>query len=408
MKSKEISRDDQIEDFLRYVCQTSSEPMGIEVDRAEGCRITDRSGKKYLDFISGIGVANLGHAHPAVVKAVGDQAARYLHVMVYGEYIQEPQVRLAKRLAQVVPLPLSVTYFTNSGTEANEGALKTAKKYTKRKKLVAFKGGFHGDSQGSLSVTGREVYRKPFRPLLPDVVFIPFNRLHSLKTIDRRTAAVIVEPIQGEGGVNLPTDDFLPALRQRCNETGALLIFDEVMTGMGRTGKLFASQHWDVVPDILVLAKALGGGMPLGAFVSRPEIMRTLSENPPLSHVTTFGGHPVCCAAGLAALDFLIENKLPERAERLGQYLRDRLNTLSRIGGVKDVRGKGLLIGFELNNANLTKRFATNCRDAGLILGWTLHSNTVVRLAPPLIITEAELDQGLEIMREALSRATNQ
>ena len=408
MKSKEISRDDQIEDFLRYVCQTSSEPMGIEVDRAEGCRITDRSGKKYLDFISGIGVANLGHAHPAVVKAVGDQAARYLHVMVYGEYIQEPQVRLAKRLAQVVPLPLSVTYFTNSGTEANEGALKTAKKYTKRKKLVAFKGGFHGDSQGSLSVTGREVYRKPFRPLLPDVVFIPFNRLHSLKTIDRRTAAVIVEPIQGEGGVNLPTDDFLPALRQRCNETGALLIFDEVMTGMGRTGKLFASQHWDVVPDILVLAKALGGGMPLGAFVSRPEIMRTLSENPPLSHVTTFGGHPVCCAAGLAALDFLIENKLPERAERLGQYLRDRLNTLSRIGGVKDVRGKGLLIGFELNNANLTKRFATNCRDAGLILGWTLHSNTVVRLAPPLIITEAELDQGLEIMREALSRATDQ
>jgi acetylornithine/succinyldiaminopimelate/putrescine aminotransferase len=408
VKSKEISRDDQIEDFLRYVCQTSSEPMGIEVDRAEGCRITDRSGKKYLDFISGIGVANLGHAHPAVVKAVGDQAARYLHVMVYGEYIQEPQVRLAKRLAQVVPLPLSVTYFTNSGTEANEGALKTAKKYTKRKKLVAFKGGFHGDSQGSLSVTGREVYRKPFRPLLPDVVFIPFNRLHSLKTIDRRTAAVIVEPIQGEGGVNLPTDDFLPALRQRCNETGALLIFDEVMTGMGRTGKLFASQHWDVVPDILVLAKALGGGMPLGAFVSRPEIMRTLSENPPLSHVTTFGGHPVCCAAGLAALDFLIENKLPERAERLGQYLRDRLNTLSRIGGVKDVRGKGLLIGFELNNANLTKRFATNCRDAGLILGWTLHSNTVVRLAPPLIITEAELDQGLEIMREALSRATDQ
>jgi acetylornithine/succinyldiaminopimelate/putrescine aminotransferase len=408
VKSKEISRDDQIEDFLRYVCQTSSEPMGIEVDRAEGCRITDRSGKKYLDFISGIGVANLGHAHPAVVKAVGDQAARYLHVMVYGEYIQEPQVRLAKRLAQVVPLPLSVTYFTNSGTEANEGALKTAKKYTKRKKLVAFKGGFHGDSQGSLSVTGREVYRKPFRPLLPDVVFIPFNRLQSLKTIDRRTAAVIVEPIQGEGGVNLPTDDFLPALRQRCNETGALLIFDEVMTGMGRTGKLFASQHWDVVPDILVLAKALGGGMPLGAFVSRPEIMRTLSENPPLSHVTTFGGHPVCCAAGLAALDFLIENKLPERAERLGQYLRDRLNTLSRIGGVKDVRGKGLLIGFELNNANLTKRFATNCRDAGLILGWTLHSNTVVRLAPPLIITEAELDQGLEIMREALSRATDQ
>jgi acetylornithine/succinyldiaminopimelate/putrescine aminotransferase len=392
------------DDFLRYVCQTSSQPMGIEVDHAEGCWITDRSGDKFLDFISGIGVANLGHAHPAVVRAVADQAVRYLHVMVYGEFIQKPQVRLAERLAQVVPRPLSVTYFTNSGTEANEGALKTAKKFTKRKKLVAFKGGFHGDSQGSLSVTGREVYQKPFRPLLPDVSFLPFNRIKPLKAIDRWTAAVIVEPIQGEGGVNLPDDDFLPAVRRRCDETGALLIFDEVMTGMGRTGKLFASQHWDVVPDILVLAKALGGGMPLGAFVSRPEIMKTLSENPPLSHVTTFGGHPVCCAAGLAALDFLILNKLPERAEQLGQYLMNQLKKLSDIGGVKDVRGKGLLIGLELKNAKLTERFVANCRNAGLILGWTLHSNTVIRLVPPLIITEQELDQGLEIMQEALCK----
>jgi acetylornithine/succinyldiaminopimelate/putrescine aminotransferase len=378
--------------------------MGLEVDRAEGCWITDRSGKKFLDFISGIGVANLGHAHPAVVKAVSDQAGRYLHVMVYGEFIQEPQVHLAERLAQVVPRPLSVTYFTNSGTEANEGALKTAKKYTKRKKLIAFKGGFHGDSQGSLSVTGREVYQKPFRPLLPDVSFLPFNRLTSLMAIDRRTAAVIVEPIQGEGGVNLPNDDFLPALRKRCDETGALLIFDEVMTGMGRTGQLFASQYWNVVPDILVLAKALGGGMPLGAFIGRPDIMRTLSENPPLSHVTTFGGHPVCCAAGLAALDFLIENKLPERGERIGQYLMNRLKKLSEIGGVKDVRGMGLLIGLELKTANLTERFVKNCRDAGLILGWTLHSNTVVRLAPPLVISEQEVDQGIKIMQEALCK----
>ncbi|HET6464361.1 MAG TPA: aspartate aminotransferase family protein [Nitrospiria bacterium] len=391
-------------DFLRYVCQTSSEPIGIEVDRAEGCWIKDRSGKKYLDFISGIGVANLGHAHPAVVRAVADQADRYLHVMVYGEFIQEPQVRLAERLAQVVPKPLSVTYFTNSGTEANEGALKTAKKYTRRKKLIAFKGGFHGDSQGSLSVTGREVYQKPFRPLLPNVSFLPFNRTKPLKAIDRRTAAVIVEPIQGEGGVNLPDDGFLAALRHRCDETGTLLIFDEVMTGMGRTGKLFASQHWNVVPDLLVLAKALGGGMPLGAFIGRPEIMETLSKDPPLSHVTTFGGHPVCCAAGLAALDFLIENKLPERAERLGQYLMDRLKKMSDIGGVKDVRGKGLLIGFELETAKLTERFVRNCREAGLILGWTLHSNTVVRLAPPLIMAEQEIDRGIEIMREALCK----
>lgn len=396
------------DDFLRYVCQTSSEPMGIEVADAQGCIITDRSGKKYLDFISGIGVANLGHTHPAVVKAVADQAVRYLHVMVYGEFVQEPQVRLAERLALVAPRSLSVTYFTNSGTEANEGALKTAKKYTKRKKLVAFKGGFHGDSQGSLSVTGRELYQKPFRPLLPDVSFLPFNSLKPLKAIDRRTAAVIVEPIQGEGGVNIPADDFLPALRERCDKTGALLIFDEVMTGMGRTGKLFALQHWNVVPDILVLAKALGGGMPLGAFIGRPEIMKTLSEGPPLSHVTTFGGHPVSCAAGLAALDFLLENQLPERAEHLGLYLMDRLKKLSEIGGVKDVRGKGLLIGFELNDPKLTERFVRNCREAGLILGWTLHSNTVVRLAPPLVIREQEIDQGLEIMRESLSKALDQ
>ncbi len=394
-------------DFLRYVCQTSSEPMGIEVERAEGCTITDRSGKKYLDFISGIGVANIGHAHPAVVKAITDQAARYLHVMVYGESIQAPQVRLARRLADVVPSPLSVTYFTNSGTEAVEGALKTAKKYTGRKKLVAFMGSFHGDTHGSLSVTGRNVYQKPFRPLLPNVTFLPFNRSKRLKAIDRHTAAVIVEPIQSEGGVNVPDDNFLPALRDRCDETGALLIFDEVMTGLGRTGKLFACQHWKVVPDILVLAKALGGGMPLGAFISRPEIMKTLSEDPPLSHVTTFGGHPVSCAAGLAALDFLLKENLPERAERLGQYIMDRLKKLPKIAGVKEVRGKGLLIGLELTNAKLTERFVLHCREAGLILGWTLHSNTVVRLAPPLVISEDAINKGIENIRAALMKAAS-
>jgi len=379
--------------------------MGIEVDRAEGCVITDRSGKTYLDFISGIGVANIGHAHPAVVKAITDQAARYLHVMVYGEFIQETQVRLAKRLAEHLPPTLSVTYFTNSGTEANEGALKTAKKFTGRKKLIAFSGGFHGDTHGSLSVTGRAVYQKPFRPLLPNVTFIPFNSPKHLKAIDRHTAAVIVEPIQGEGGVNIPDDGFLPALRNRCDETGSLLIFDEVMTGMGRTGKILASQHWRVEPDILVLAKALGGGMPLGAFISRPEIMETLKVDPPLSHVTTFGGHPVCCAAGLAGLDVLIEQKLPERAGRLGRYMMDQLNKLTEIGGVKKIRGKGLLIGLELENVNITERFASNCRKAGLILGWTLHSNTVIRLAPPLIISENELDTGIGIMEKALFKS---
>jgi acetylornithine/succinyldiaminopimelate/putrescine aminotransferase len=392
-------------DFLRYICQTSMEPMGIEVAKAWGCIITDRAGKKYLDFISGIGVANIGHAHPAVVKAVSDQAKQYLHVMVYGEFIQAPQVRLAKRLAELAPQPLSVTYFTNSGTEAVEGALKTAKKVTGRSRLVAFAGGFHGDSQGALSVTGREVYRKPFEPLLPYVAFLPFNDPNALKAIDDTVAAVIIEPIQGEGGVNIPHDDFLPALRKRCDETGVLLLFDEVMTGLGRTGKMFACQYWNVVPDILILAKALGGGMPLGAFISRPEIMKTLSEDPPLSHVTTFGGHPVSCAAGMAALSVIQKKRLVDRARILGRRM---LSTFSKwkeeIGGIREVRGKGLLIGLELKSAALTRRFVEHCRRSGLILGWTLHSDTVVRLAPPLIITEKEIEHGINIMDEALKK----
>jgi acetylornithine/N-succinyldiaminopimelate aminotransferase len=391
------------DDFLRYVCQTSSEPMGIAVDHARGSTVVDVQGKRYLDFISGIGVANVGHAHPAVVKAITDQAARHLHVMVYGEFIQASQVRLAKRLAEVAPPPLSVIYFTNSGTEAMEGAIKTAKKWTGRSKLIAFTGGFHGDSQGSLSVAGRDVYRKPFEPLLPHVSFLPFNQAQSLTSIDQKTAAVIVEPIQGEGGVHIPSDDFLPVLRNRCDQTGAVLIFDEVMTGMGRTGRLFACQHWNVTPDMMTLAKALGGGMPLGAFIGRPEILKTLSEDPPLSHVTTFGGHPVCCAAGLAALEVILDENLPEQARIKGQRILEILSGWRQtIGGICDVRGKGLLIGLELESVDLTRRFVADCRKAGLILGWTLHSETLVRLAPPLVIREDEMDQGLEIMKKAL------
>lgn len=390
------------DDFLKYLCQTSPDPMGIEVERAEGCTITDRSGRTYLDFISGIGVANIGHAHPMVVKAISEQAGRYLHVMVYGEFIQEAQVHLAKKLSGLLPEQLSVTYFTNSGTEANEGAIKTAKKFTGRKKLTAFKGSFHGDSQGSLSVTGREVYQKPFLPLLPLVSFLPFNDRSSLSQIDEETAAVIIEPIQGEGGVHVPDPDFLPAVRARCSQTGTVLIFDEVLTGMGRTGKMFAFEHWGAVPDILVLAKSLGGGMPLGAFISRPEIMLTLSTDPPLSHVTTFGGHPVCCSAALASIDVLSGQDLPGRAERLGVNLMERIREFGKDSGVKEVRGKGLLIGMEMEDSKLTERFALNCRKAGLILGWTLHSNTVIRLAPPLVISEEEMDRGLGIMEKAL------
>jgi acetylornithine/succinyldiaminopimelate/putrescine aminotransferase len=392
--------------FFRYVCQTSSSPLGLEVARAQGCWIETTDGRRYLDFLAGIGVASVGHAHPAVVAAIREQAGRYLHAMVYGEYVLAPQARLAERLGTLAPDPLSVVYFTNSGTEANEGALKLAKKATGRHRLVAFHGSYHGDTQGALSVTGREVYRRPFEPLLPDVAFLPFDDVGALEAIDERTAGVIVEPIQGEGGVRVPGPDFLPALRRRCDAVGALLIFDEVQTGMGRTGKLFAGEHWGVAPDVLVLAKAVGGGMPLGAFIGAPALMRTLSEDPPLSHVTTFGGHPVCCAAGLAALEVLLSERLVERAAATGERLRAGLRALGdTVGGVTDVRGHGLLVGLELADGGTTERFAAACLSRGLIVGWTLHTNRVVRLAPPLILSDAELEQGLAIMAEALAEA---
>lgn len=390
------------EAFRRFVCQTSPEPMGIEVERAHGCIIVDKSGKEYLDFLSGIGVAGIGHTHPAVVHAVKEQAERYLHAMVYGEYVQEPQVRLAQRLAEVAPQPLSVTYFTNSGTEAIEGALKTARKYTDRSGFVSFFGSFHGDTFGSLSVGGNPLYREPFEPLLPGVTFLPFNTQSALAKIDETVAAVIIEPIQGEGGVRIPDDEFLPALRRRCDKVGALLIFDEVITGFGRTGKMFASEHWQVAPDIMVLAKALGGGMPLGAFMGTPEVMATLSTDPPLAHVTTFGGHPVCCAAGLASLNFMLESNLLQRAQEKGEELVGKLHTLIGHGELTNVRGRGLLIGMDFATPEATKHFVQSCFAAGLILGWTLHRDTVVRLAPPLIISSAEIDRAIAIMHDAL------
>lgn len=394
------------ERFFRYLCQTSDKPLALEVVRASGCRIETADGRRYLDFLAGIGVAGIGHAHPAVVQAIREQAERYLHAMVYGEYILAPQARLAERLGTLVPDPLGVVYFTNSGTEANEGALKLAKKATGRRRLVAFHGSYHGDTHGSLSVTGREVYRRPFEPLLPEVTFLPFDDPAALTAIDETVAAAIVEPIQGEGGVRVPGPEFLPVLSHRCSSVGALLIFDEVQTGMGRTGRLFAGEHWGVVPDLVVLAKAVGGGMPLGAFIGAPELMRALSEAPPLSHVTTFGGHPVSCAAGLAALEVLLAEGLIERAARTGERLRAGLRALGeQVGGVVDVRGLGLLVGLELETGAVTERFAAACLQRGLIVGWTLHTNRVIRLAPPLVLSDAELEEGLAIMAEALKEA---
>jgi acetylornithine/succinyldiaminopimelate/putrescine aminotransferase len=391
-------------DFLRYVCQTSPAPLGIVVERARGASLWDPAGREYLDLLAGMGVANVGHGNPAVMAAVAAQAARYLHVMVYGELVQEPQVALARRLAELAPGELSVTYFTNSGTEAVEGALKLARKHTGRSGMVAFRGGYHGDTLGALSLCDSAIYRRPFEPLLDRVEFLPFGSVAGLERIDRGVAAVVVEPIQCEGGVRVPADDFLPALRARCDAVGALLVCDEVMTGLGRTGAWFACQHWGVVPDVLVLAKALGGGLPLGAFVARPEIMQALSHDPPLAHVTTFGGHPLSCAAGLAALDYAAREQLPRRAAALGERWQTRLRAL--IGAaLRDVCGRGLLIGLELATAEVAQAFCRAALARGVILNWTLHRDTVVRLAPPLVIGEADSDRALAVIEEALRAA---
>jgi len=390
-----VSAADLADLFRRHVCQTSDAPLGITVARAAGSTIWDDAGRPYLDLLAGMGVANVGHTHPAVVAAVRAQAERHLHVMVYGELVLEPQVRLAERLAALLGPPLEVVYFTSSGAEAIEGALKTARKHTGRGRLVAFEGGFHGDTLGALSVGGNPVYRTPFEPLLPDVDLLPFDDLAALAAIDARTAAVVVEPVQAEGGVRIPSPGFLPALRRRCDETGALLVLDEVVTGFGRTGRLFAHRHWDVVPDLLVLAKALGGGLPLGAFVGARRVMATLAHDPPLAHVTTFGGHPLSCAAGLAALDVLLADDLSGRAARLGARLLERLGALVGRGGLVAVRGLGLLVGLEFDGATQCAAFTRRALAAGLVLNWTLHRDTVVRLAPPLVIRDEEIDDAV-------------
>jgi len=389
-----------VEDFRRFVAQTSDDPIGLHVVRASGSRLWDSDGLIYLDLIAGIGVASVGHTNTRVVDAIQDQIRRHLHVMVYGEYVQEAQVGLARRLASVLPSPLSSIYFTSSGAEAIEGSLKLARKWTGRTGFASFEGGYHGDTMGALSLMAGDTYRRPFEPVVSGARYLPWNDEGGFAAIDETVAAVVIEPVQGEGGVRIPDAGFLPALRRRCDQVGALLVFDEVITAFGRTGRLFGCQHWDVVPDILVMAKALGGGMPLGAFAARPEVMATLRRDPPLSHVTTFGGHPVSCAAGLAALEYTLSEDLPARAARLGESWRERLKATLAGPGLMDIRGLGLMIGIEFDTPERTRAFVNGCRTRGLLLGWTLHRDTVVRLAPPLVIQEEELEIAAVIMGE--------
>lgn len=391
------------ERFLRYVAQTSDAPRGLDVARARGSWVYTTDGRRHLDLLAGIGVAHIGHAHPRVAAAVAEQSARYTHVMVYGEDVLTPQVDLAERLARLLPSPLSVTYFTNSGAEAIEGALKLVRKATGRTRVAAFEGAYHGDTTGAMALGGNPYYREPFEPLVGPVVHLPWNDESALARIDDTTAAVFAEPVQAEGGVRVPSPGFLPALARRCREVGALLVFDEVVTALGRTGRWFGLEHWpDATPDVVVLAKSLGGGLPLGAFVTSPDLSRALSHDPPLGHVTTFGGNPVCCAAGLAALDVLADERLPERAARVGADFAGRLAGLGG-GALREVRSLGLLIGLELVSPERTVRFVDACRDEGVLLGWTLHHDRVVRLAPPLSITGDEIEHALAVLSRALA-----
>ena len=384
--------------FYKHVAQTSDEPMGLEIDRAEGPFIYTIDGKRFTDLISGIPVSSLGHRHPNVLKAIKDQLEKHLHVMVYGEFIQSPQSRFAKLLCDQLPEMLDRVYFVNSGTESVEGALKLAKKFTGRSKFVAFQNSYHGDTHGSLSVTGRNVYRDPYQPLLPNVYFSDFNSDEVFDLIDDETAALIMEPIQGEGGIIPAEKKWLQKVRRRCNEVGALLVFDEIQTGFYRTGSLFAFQYYDVVPDIMCLAKAMAGGMPMGAFVSSSEIFEVFKKDPPLNHVTTFGGHPVSCAAAHASLKTLLSEDFEEKAMKIEKIVRSVLKG----DGIVEVRGRGAMLGLQLQDSDLTQKVVKHCFEHGIILGWTLHSNSLIRIAPPLIIDQELLVDSLQIIIEAI------
>ena len=373
-------------DFLTYLAQTNPYPIQLEVARAEGVYLYGSDGKAYTDMISGLAVTNVGHRHPHVVKAIKEQVDRYMHVIPYGEFIQSPQTELARKLATLLPGCLSATYIVNSGAEAVEGALKLAKRYTGRRELIACLKSYHGSTHGALSVSGNEKKRTAFEPLLPGVSWITFNDVADLERITESTAAVIVETVQGDAGVRIPTPAYMQALRQRCDDTGALLILDEIQTGFGRTGTMFAFEQYDVVPDILVIAKALGGGMPLGAFIARPEVMKTLSFEPMLGHITTFGGHPVCCAAALASIEVIEDGLLPD-VEQKGRLIRELLDHPI----VREIRQTGLMLAIDLPSEEITYKVVARCLERGVITFFFLSNPASFRLAPPLTITEEEI-----------------
>ena len=390
--------------FLQHVGQTSPSPMLIEVARAEGSFFYTPEGKRYFDLVAGVSVSNVGHANPDVVRAVQEQAAQYMHVMVYGEMVERPQVEYARRITELLPEGIDCLYFVNSGAEAVEVALKLAKRYTGRTELISMRRAYHGSTHGAMSMMGApegEEWKAEFRPLLPDVKSINFNSFEDLQKITTRTAGVLCEVVQGEAGVRLPNPEWLTALRERCTEVGALLIFDEIQTGMGRTGSMFAATKYGITPDVVCLAKAFGGGMPLGGVASNKQILDSFTHNPCLGHITTFGGHPACCAAGLAALNYLTNNNIVEQVEPKGALFEERLKSHPR---VLEIRRSGLLLALELGKAEYLYRLMEIFKEVGIMSDWFLYCDTAFRISPPLTISEAEIEECCTLIREALDR----
>lgn len=384
--------------FNQHLAPTSLFPVGIHIDHAKGVYLYDKQGKIYIDMIAGIGVASVGHQHPKVVEAIKKQLDTHAHIMVFGEYIQDTVNLLALKLASILPDSLSTTYFVNSGTEANEAAIKLAKRATGRYNIITFNKAYHGNTQGSMSISDNEHKKRNFRPLIPGVEKIEFNSIEALDSITKQTAAVIIEPIQGDAGVRIPSQEFMEALRKKCDKTGAKLIFDEVQTGIGRTGQLFAFEHFNITPDIITLAKGLGGGLPIGAFIASHELMQLLSHNPMLGHITTFGGNPISCASALATVNIISEPHFIKEIEPKGKLIEEELKHPK----VRAIRRKGLMLAIELDSEEEVNTLIEYCIANGVIIYWFLSTRNSFRISPPLIISESEIIEACAIIRKGL------
>jgi len=385
-------------DFLKYQAQTSPNPLGLEISHANGTYVYDTNGKEYLDFIAGVSANSLGHNHPVVKEAILEQLGKYTHVMVYGEFVQQPQVELCKFLCKQLAPQLQSVYLTNSGTEATEGALKLAKRFTGRSEIVSAKNSYHGNTQGAMSVSGKEQQNSAFRPLIPGIKFIEFNNINHIQKISARTAAVILETIQGGAGFITPKNEYLSKVKQRCDEVGALLILDEIQTGIGRTGKLFGFENYNLIPDIIIAGKGLGGGMPIGAFIASAAMMAVLKQDPKLGHITTFGGHPVIAAAALATLKEITSSNLINEVLEKERLFRKLLQH----NAIQEIRGKGLMLAIIMENSAITSKIILKAIEKGLLLFWLLFEEKAIRITPPLTITNSDIRKGCTILLEVI------